>query len=78
MIAVTINEYHIAVNLPNSINNAAVAQYLRSFVIVGGWNSATRLDTVIRYAEEGTWETLPTHLTDPRLSHVAIAISPTC
>ena len=69
------NHLFFAANLPNNINDAAVATYLRSFVIVGGFDSTTRFDTIIRYAaEDGTWQILPTTMTESRLGHVAMAI----
>ena len=58
---------------------APVVQYESSFLIVGGYDESDRpLDTVIRYTEEGEWETLPTRLTTARYRHTALAVTIAC
>ena len=53
--------------------------YQGSFLILGGWcNSCSDryLDTVIRYTENGEWETLPMRLVMGKISHTVIAKPP--
>ena len=62
---------------------AATVQYKNTFLILGGKQRDEEgkylglLDTVIRYNENGEWETLPIRLAVARHSHVAIP-KPAC
>ena len=61
------------------IEDAAIVPYKGTFLIVGGWRVAggVYLDTVLRYNENGEWETLPIRLADARRLHVVIP-KPAC
>ena len=67
----------------SAVRDAAVVQYKGTFFILGGggFQQGTlpprRLDTVLRYNENGEWETLPVRLAVGRAYHIAIP-KPTC
>ena len=62
--------------LPDKIGYAPVAQYRRSFLIVGGNDeSDTILDTVLWYTAEGEWKRLPTKMKTPRYRHTALLVT---
>ena len=67
-------------NLPMQINGGTSVPYQGSFLILGGYcYSCTDKyhDTVIRYTENGEWETLPIRLATARQYHTAIP-KPAC
>ena len=58
----------------------ASVPYQGSFLIIGGWCSSCwprYLDTIIKYNEDGEWETLPMRLATGRYSHTVIP-KPAC
>ena len=62
------------------IGYAAVVPYKGTFLILGGTqrdDNYRRLDTVIRYKENGEWEILPVRPAVGRSSHMAIP-KPAC
>ena len=65
-----------------SIEDAVAVPYKGTFLILGGYQrdeegKSGYLDTVIRYNENGEWETLPVRLTVARRLHVVIP-KPAC
>ena len=65
----------LSARLPDKIGYAPVAQYRRSFLIVGGNDeSDTILDTVLWYTAEGEWKRLPTKMNTPRYRHTALMV----
>ena len=69
-------------NLPMPIRYGASVQYQDSFLIIGGdcssrsWSDRI-LDTIIKYNEDGEWETLPMRLATGRWRHTVIP-KPVC
>ena len=58
----------------------ATVPYQSSFLLIGGYCSSCPgniMDTVIRYAEDGEWETLPLRLDMKRNKFIAIP-KPAC
>ena len=70
-----IDSNRFAANRPDRITGTAVVQFGGTFLVVSGWNGSSRLNTVLRYTEAGTWETLPVTVSTVRTQHSAVATS---
>ena len=70
-------------SLPQKLAYGAVVQYTNTFLIVGGWTphgtlTLASMEKVIRYTEEGNWETLSMSLATPRNAGLSVYTIPAC